>query len=225
MLNLQELSVNIFVLTVLQSIIQHLPVLKKYNNDTKFNYYRAIMCLTFTIMGLNIMTNHFTEGFAHPFSFKHSDMNELYLLFFGYLIVDLVKMVALKNTRIDLYAHHILCIGSLLIAYYTNRFGYIQSILLICESLSIVAGIDALAMEDKDDIMSYKCKKIRKFIIKYIRIPIWLILFIFTIRYTNKTPSLLWYDGLLISIGMIYLDKYWENKCNKVILLYEKNTI
>ena len=222
MLNLQELSLNIFVLTILQTIIQHCPPLKKYNNDIKFNYYRSLMCLSFTIIGLNILTNHFTEGFIHPFSYSHEDIIEAYHLFFGYLIVDIVKLVALKNTRIDLYIHHVLCIGSLLISYFVNKFGYIHSIILICEAISIVSGFDSMAMEDKDEISSYKSKKIRKYIIKYIRIPIWIIVFLFTIKFTNKTPNLLWYNGIIVPLVMIYLDKYWESKCDKVIEMYEK---
>ena len=77
MLNLTELSLNIFVLTILQTIIQHMPVLSKYNDDIKFNYYRSLMCLSFTLIGLNILTNHFTEGFNHPFSFLNIDMIDI----------------------------------------------------------------------------------------------------------------------------------------------------
>ena len=222
MLNLQELSLNIFVLTILQTIIQHMPVLSKYNDDIKFNYYRSLMCLSFTLIGLNILTNHFTEGFNHPISFLNIDMIDAYHLFFGYLLVDIVKMLALKHKRIDLYIHHILCIVSLLISYYVNKFGYIHSIILICEAISIVSGPDSMAMEDKDDYTSYICKKIRKNIIKYIRIPIWIIVFLFTIKYARKTSSLIWYNGIILSSTMIYLDKYWESKCDKVISMYEK---
>ena len=221
MLNIQELLSIIFVLVIIQSLIQYCPVLSKYNNDVKFNYYRSLMCLSFTIIGLNILTNHFTEGFRHPFSYSHEHMVEAYHLFFGYLIVDIIKMIALKNTRIDLYIHHILCIGSLIISHCVNKFGYIHCIILICEIISIISGIDSMAMNDNDKIISYKSKKFRKYIIKYVRIPIWIIALLFTIKHTNKISNYLWYNGIILSICMIYLDKYWENKCDKVINMYE----
>ena len=221
MLNIKELLSIIFVLVIIQSLIQYCPVLSKYNNDIKFNYYRSLMCLTFTIIGLNILINHFEEGFKHPFSYLHEHTVEAYHLFFGYLIVDIIKMIALKNTRIDLYIHHILCIGSLIISHYVNKFGYIHCIILICEIISIISGIDSTAMNDNDKIISYRSKKFRKYIIKYVRIPIWIIALLFTIKYTNKISNYLWYNGIILSIGMIYLDKYWENKCDKVINMYE----
>ena len=76
--------------------------------------------------------------------------------------------------------------------------------------------------KQNDYILSMKCKKIRKNIIKYIRLPIWIILFIFTINYTNKLPRLLWINGIISTLIMTYLDKYWEKKCDKVINKYKK---
>ena len=76
-------------------------------------------------------------------------------------------------------------------------------------------------MEDKNEFLSYKCKKFRKNIINYIRLPMWLSILIFTLKYTNRAPSELWYTGIFIPIIMIFLDKYWENKCDKVISKYE----
>jgi hypothetical protein len=49
----------------------------------------------------------------------------------------------------------------------------------------------------------------------------WISLLIFTLKYTNRAPSLLWYNGIITSVGMIILDKYWERKCDKVIAKYE----
>ncbi len=78
-----------------------------------------------------------------------------------------------------------------------------------------------MAMEDKDDYLSYLCKKFRKQIINFVRMPMWIMILIFTIKYTNKAPSTIWYSGIISSIIMIYLDKYWEKKCDKVIDKYE----
>jgi hypothetical protein len=221
MLDIQEISINICILAVLYNIVYYEPKLNNYSNDTKFNFYRGLMCISFTCIGLNILLKHVGIGILHPFSFKHNDMIEAYNLFFTYLIFDLVNMIAMRNKRIDLYIHHILCIGSLIISSHCNRFGYLHSILLICEVLSTVSGIDCIATEDNNKTLSYYCKKYRKIIIKYIRLPIWLTLFLFVVRFTNKMPTLLWYNGIITASVMIFLDNYWEQKCDKVIKLYE----
>lgn len=221
MLDIQEVSLNMCILTIFYTLISYYPKLDEYDTDIKFSVYRSLMCLAFGSMGLNILINHIGNGFNHPYAFKHNNMLEIYQLFFAYLVVDLIQMVATKSSRVDLYAHHILCIVGLIISHYSNRFGYIQSILLIAELLSIVSGIDSIAVKENDMKLSYYCKKIRKNIIKYIRYPLWIIVIVFTIRYTNKTPSLLWYKSLVFSFTMIYLDYSWEKKCDKVIDKYE----
>jgi hypothetical protein len=221
MYDYKELCSKIVILVVLESMVNYYPDLQKYSNETRFNYYRSLMCIAFTCIGLHVFINHFKNGFSHPFSFHHNDMNEIHYLFMAYLIVDLLKIAANKSTRIDLYLHHILCIGSIIIALVNGKFGYLHSIVLACESISIVTGIDSMAMEDKDDYLSYLCKKFRKQIINFVRMPMWIIILIFTIKYTNKAPTGIWYSGIFSSIIMIFLDKYWEKKCDKVIAQYE----
>jgi hypothetical protein len=221
MYDYKELYIKIIILLVLQTMIQYYPSLTRYNNETKFNYYRSAMCYAFTFIGLDIGINHFTDGFAHPFSYYHYEMDEIQYLFMAYLIVDILKMLAMKNNRIDLYAHHIICIISIILAKSIDKFGYLHALLLICESISIVTGIDSQAMEDDDTYLSYQCKRFRKNVIRYIRYPMWILLFIFTIKYTDKSHPIIWYNGLFISIVMFCLDTYWESKCDKVIDKYE----
>jgi len=220
MFDLQEISLNMCVLTVIYTLISHYPKLKNYTTDIKFSVYRSLMCITFGSMGLNILVNYISTGISHPFSFKNDDMMELYQLFTAYIVFDLIQMFAYKSKRYDLYVHHILCIAGLIVSSITNRFGYIHSILLIGELLSVVSGIDSIAMHENELKLSYYCKKIRKTIIKYIRYPLWIILLVYTIRFTNKTPNLLWYYCIGSSIIMMVLDNFWEAKCDKVIDKY-----
>ncbi len=218
----RELSLKIFILLVLYTIIFNYPQLSKYNDETKFNYYRSFMCLAFTCLGLHIGINHFKNGFAHPFSYHHIEMDEIQYVFMAYLIIDLIKLIASNNKRADLYIHHILCIGSTILALTTNKFGYLHCLVLICESISIVTGIDAIAMEDKDDYLSYQCKKYRKIILNYIRFPVWIAIIIFGLKYFKRGPLPTVLNGIITSIIMIFLDRYWERKCDKVINKYEK---
>ncbi len=217
----KELSIKIFILLVVYSIIFNYPKLTKYNDETKFNYYRSFMCLAFTCIGLHIGINHFNNGFSHPLSYHHNEMNEIHYVFMAYLIIDIIKLLANKSTRYDLYLHHIISICSIILALSINKFGYLHCIILICESISIVTGIDSIAMEDKDDYLSYQCKKIRKYIINYIRLPIWIAIGVFTLKYFNRGPKIIIYNGLFLSVSMILLDRYWGKKCDKVINKYE----
>jgi len=221
MLDLQEISLNMCIITVLYTIVHYYPGLKKYSNEIKFNVYRSLMCITFTCIGINIMVEHFGNGSLHPFSFQHDTITEAFNLFMTYLVVDVIYMISSKNKRIDLYVHHILIIIGLTISNYTNCFGYIQSIILICESLSIVSGIDSMAIEDKDNKLSYYCKKFRKNIIKYVRGPIWITALLIILYFIKKLPILFSSSGIIVSVIMLYMDKIWENKCNKVIDMYE----
>jgi hypothetical protein len=139
----------------------------------------------------------------------------------AYLIIDVLKLAASNASRPDLYIHHFLCIGSILMAQLIGKFGYLHCMLLICESISIVTGVDSMAMEEKDDYLSYQCKKFRKRVINYVRLPLWIALLLFTIRFAKQAPTSIFYNGLITSITMICLDKYWEKKCDKVIQKYE----
>jgi hypothetical protein len=218
----KALCIMMITLVILQTMVHHYPDLQKYNSDTRFNYYRSLMCLSFTGIALNIGVNHFQNGFSHPFSFQHNDFKDVQNIFMAYLIVDLLKLIADKNKRIDLYLHHILCMVTIIIANNIGKFGYLHCIILACEAISIVTGVDSMALEDNDDYLSYQCKRFRKGVINYIRLPMWITVIIFTLKYTNRAPSILWYNCLISSIIMICLDRYWLGKCEKVIKKYEK---
>ena len=124
-----------------------------------------------------------------------------------YLVVDMVYMISSKNKRMDLYVHHMLMITGLTISNYLNCFGYIQSIVLICESLSIVSGIDSMAIEDNDNKLSYYCKKIRKNIIKYVRGPIWVTALLIILYFIKKLPILFSSSGIILAGTMLYMGK------------------
>ena len=222
MYDYKHLYTKMIILIVLQSFVHYYPDLQKYKNETRFNYYRSLMCMGFSMIGLHVGINHFKNGFSHPFSYQHNDMDEIQYLFMAYLIVDIIKMLADGNTRMDLYLHHIMCIISVIMAKSIDKYGYLHAMLLICESISIITGVDSMAVEDGDNILSYHCKRFRKNIINYVRLPMWIFMLMVTIRHTNKAPSLLWYNGLICSIVMIGLDIYWLKKCEKVIDKYEK---
>ena len=58
-------------------------------------------------------------------------------------------MIITRNTRLDLYVHHIWCLVSFLLAQYYDVLGYFHVFLLINESISIVSGLDSIYLEEE----------------------------------------------------------------------------
>jgi hypothetical protein len=214
------LLIKIITLFLFSEIIENYYKLNKYKDETKFNVYRSLMCIYFTLHSLEIAINNFDEAYTNPFNFKNDETRNLSEWFISYLIIDLEKMIITGNKRPDLYIHHIWCLISFLVAQHYDTLGYLHGILLINESISIVSGIDSIYLEEDKKYESMLCKKYRKNIIRLIRLPIWIIVFITTIYHKNNIPSIIFWNGILTSILMIYLDEYWYKKCNDAIEKY-----
>jgi hypothetical protein len=215
-----EVIVNIIVLYIFWKCISQLPYLNKYTNETKFSLYRSLMCLTLAGFSLENSVNNFKDGFIQPFIFKDNNILDIHNVFLAYIIFDILKLLKDKNKRMDLYIHHIWCLASFLIAKKYDHCGYFHSLLLFNEIISVVSGIDSMAMEDNNMLLSAKCKKFRKNIIRYFRLPIWISLFLIILKFTPKLPRPIWWNGILTTLIMIYLDRYWEKKCDKILEKY-----
>ena len=72
-------------------------------------------------------------------------------------------------------------------------------------------------LEDDDLDRSALCKKYRLFVIKYIRLPIWIISIIMLIKNNKTIPTSFFWICIGCCIIMIFLDNYWKNKCLKAI--------
>lgn len=219
--NIKHVMIQIIILYIFFFIVKHEPHMINYKDETQFNMYRSLMCISFAILSLYNTINNFSLGFNNPFKYHNNDYNMISNLFISYIIIDLFHMGVTKNKRFDLYIHHIWCLISFFLAQHYNHCGFFHNFLLFSEIISIVSGIDSIYREEGDDYNSMLCKKFRKNIIKYIRLPIWIILFLFTIKYMNKIPRILFYNGLISSVIMLCLDRYWEKQCDKIINKYD----
>ena len=212
--------IKIIVIFIFSELIENYYKLNKYKNETKFNVYRSLLCIYFSLHSLELSLNYFDEAYGHPFDYTNEEINELSDWFISYLVIDIEKMILTKNTRIDLYIHHIWCLISFLIAKFYNKLGYFHVFLLINECISFVSGIDSIYLEEDDNYKSMLCKEYRKKVIKFIRLPIWIIVLLTTIHHRKDIPSIMFWNGILTSVLMIYLDDYWFNKCNEAIKKY-----
>ena len=90
------------------------------------------------------------------------EFNELQEIFIAYIIFDLVKMLYDKCTRKDLYFHHIFILSAILIMKYNGYAGFLVNIIIFNEIISVVSGIDNIAIEENKmrEIMIYKNEKI-----------------------------------------------------------------
>lgn len=209
--------IRIIVLFLFLLFVEKYPKLSTFSSDTKFNFYRSLMCLFFSLYSLDNTANNLISGYIEPFDYKNDNFDDISKWFISYLILDIGKMGWMKNNRWDLYIHHIWCLGSFIVAYYYDKIGFFHSLVLINEAISIVSGIDSMHMELKEMEKSKQCKIYRKNVIKYLRLPIWIVTLLITLHRAHDVPSVMFWNGLLTSCLMIYLDRYWEKKCDKVI--------
>jgi hypothetical protein len=72
MYDYKELCSKMVILVVLYSMIEYYPDLQKYNDETRFNYYRSIMCFAFSCIGLHIFIKHFKN--------TYEAINKIYIL-------------------------------------------------------------------------------------------------------------------------------------------------
>ena len=211
--------IKIIFLFLFLLFVEKYPKLSKFNNETHFNFYRSLMCLFFSLYSLDNTLNNLLSGYREPFDYKFEGFENICHWFVSYLILDIGKMIWMRNKRWDLYIHHIWGLASYLIAMFYNKIGFLHSFVLISESVSIVSGIDSMYMEENKLDKSKTCKVYRKNIIKYLRLPIWIITLLMTLRNIHKLPGLMFWNVLLSSCLMFWLDRYWEKKCDKVINL------
>lgn len=223
-ININNIITNILTLYVFYKVIDKFPDLQKYNKNSRFNFYRSLMCLSFTILSFISVIKYFKMGYSFPFEYHTDEFNELHELFISYILFDLIKMIFEKCKRKDLYIHHIFIMTALLIYKLNGYAGFLITVILFNEIISIVSGMDSLAMEDNDMVLSMNFKKIRKCIIKFIRLPIWILLFLFNTKYIGRVPKLLTIVGYLTFVIMMSLDFYWESKCDKVINKYKSKS-
>lgn len=218
-----EISFKILILFIFWKLLKRNKNIEKYSKETQFSVYRSLMCFHFTFMSLENTLNFFKDGFKDIFYYKNKKINNLNYWFCAYILFDIIMMIKMKNKRVDLYFHHFLCVIAFTISISNNTFGYFSNIILIAEAMSLVSGIDKMFLEDKQMKKSTYCKKYRLFIIRYFRLPIWLISIITTLYHSHSIPRSCWWLNLSTSLIMIGLDRFWENKCLRAISKYEKN--
>ena len=69
--NIYNISKNLLILNTFSKVIYKFPELDKYDDDVKFNMYRSLMCLIFTILSFIVLLNitkwdiHFLLNIIH----------------------------------------------------------------------------------------------------------------------------------------------------------------
>jgi len=214
--NICNFSIKCIVLYIFLLFVENYPNMKKYSEETKFSMYRSLLCIYFTIYALDNIIENF-DNILDPINIKSDKIYELLEWFTSYLIIDIFKMIYMKNKRLDLYIHHLIVLLSVSASFYYDKVGLLCNIVLFNEIISIISGIDSIYMEDNELEKSKKCKIFRKYIIKYIRLPIWLFgIYVILFKNNNNLPILFWLY-LISFISGLGLDQYWLYKCNKVI--------
>lgn len=214
------MNLHILILFIFYKFIDYYPKLSKYKKQTRLSIYRSLMCIYFTFYATEIVINYNKKGFNNLLEYCNKHIKNISDVFISYIVLDLLIMIYYNNKRVDLYIHHLWCLLCFIIAKSYNRCSYLFVILLINESISIVSGIDSIFMEEKQYKNSMYCKKYRKYIIDYIRFPIWIFVLFTTIHNYDKLEAPILFIGFITPMIMLYLDNYWRNKCIKTINKY-----
>lgn len=220
---------NIIIKTLFLSILWNtvnvgFKSLDKYDVNVKFSIFRSICCLVMVLYATLNITRYGKGPLLNPFFSTSFDIKDLNEFFVAYLINDLVNMAITKTDRAELWFHHIFAIITFTLSpLVLKNSPIILNILLLAESLSIVSGVDSMYIYNNQMKYSMYCKKFRKFVIRYVRTPIWIYAIISTLTNYDRLPNLLIVNSLAAMIIMPLLDNYWAKKCQKVIDKYEQS--
>lgn len=182
-----------------------------------FNFYRSLICFIIVLLSI-IKISLNTSIILNPFN---SDNINKYIikLFLSYLFLDVV-LIFYNEFRLDLLLHHFLAIIVYAYHYYHNKNYNLLIILLLGEVISIISGFDKYYLYKKDKNKSIWCKYLRKIIIIFIRIPLFLYSLISIFYYYPLLDFLQIYSSIIIILGFLLLDNYWLNRCNEILNKY-----
>ena len=85
-INITNIFKNIIILPIFHYIVNLYPEVKKYNKDIRFNIYRSLMCLSFTILSFICFIKYFKMGYAFPFEYHTNEFTEIHELFISYIL-------------------------------------------------------------------------------------------------------------------------------------------
>jgi len=217
----KEIIKRIVLLIFICLTIYKIPYLKKYDKITRITVYRSLICIFFCLYSIKIIIKNPLYCIRKPYKCI-KETADLHLFFIAYLFLDLLIMFIFKNKRIDLIFHHIIFLTAAFLTtnsyykIYTNKVPIGISLFIIAELISIFSGFDKMAKENKNYDKSIFFKKYRKFIIKYIRIPIWLYILVQGFWFKKKITNYYFLSCLTSIIGII-LDNIWYKKADKII--------
>ena len=120
-------GIKCIVLFIFLIYVEKYPSMAIYSEDTKFNMYRSLLCLYFVIYSLDNIINNF-DSILNPIGIQSEKINDLFEWFNAYLIIDVGKMIYLKNNRLDLYIHHIISIILVSLSFYYNQIGLFNNL-------------------------------------------------------------------------------------------------
>jgi hypothetical protein len=210
---------KIGILCFLENYINEWCNYTKYlSNILKFAVYRSLCCLFLFIYATINLLLETKASLIDPIAYYSPFVYDLNTWFLAYVLVDMIFMIFYKIGRKDLWFHHIFFFFGVL--YYLRSFA--TNLVLLGEALSVFSAFDLFYIENKLFYKSFICKKIRVVILKYIRLPVWIYLFIIVTFIFLKTLNIYYLLHYIVPISGFFLDRIWYNKCMKVINKYER---
>lgn len=201
------------ILTILMFCRQFIK--KNFGDKDYHSIYRSIYCLLITIFSFYQTSCNWSELKQFPMLSATSSSLIINNFMFVYMIYDIWYFFYSKKIRYDLLLHHILCM--IIFYYYKNYF-----IMTFGSIAEIISAMNWLSLIKKK--YNYFTRIFRIFSIIFIRLPLWINIFIL---YINTVYQI---QVLCIILIFILLDLYWlkimydniNENCNNYIKINKK---
>ena len=185
--------------------------------------YRSIVCGSVSLAAAIITIVHWQSS---PFT-KSLGIHAVNQTMIGFLALDVCLMAYHRNTRLELWAHHVFCLATYVIMVeYFDHSNLLLAMMSMGESLSIMSGVDALLNVITLNVITFNkttrynqyssiTKWFRMGIIVFVRFPLWLYLAYITVHFA--TPLVVRINSAIGVYVMILMDAHWFKRCHCVV--------
>lgn len=196
-----DLIIKFFIISIFECYVVNLSMYTKgFSDYMKFSIYNSISVLFMVIYSLY---NIYTFPLRLPLENLNNiiSLNEWFIVF---LFLNIILMLVYKIKTPNEWFNNIV----LLYVFLSIKKMYISNILLLTQSIRVFNGIYLYYIEIKQKHKEISAQKIRKWMINYIRLPIWILFFIFTLYNYNVINIIL----MIFPLIMIIYDRFVINK-------------
>ena len=173
--------------------------------------YRSIVCSIVSLWSFLCTIMHWHSS---PFA-TSPGIQAINQTMIGFLAWDMCLMAFHRNTRVELWGHHVFCLSTyVLMVEYFEHSNLLLAMLSMGESLSVLSGVDAVVVQYSGVTNIY-----RMGVIILVRFPLWLYLSYIAIH--PESPPAVRVNCAIGVYCMVVLDAYWFKRCHRYFVEHQ----